>query len=58
MTLLSYLKQQLSTQTKSPLPPSFLLKMPPTYKWKTVCSDMAREDSQLLVEDMKFFIIV
>ncbi|KAG2921756.1 hypothetical protein PC117_g16147 [Phytophthora cactorum] len=32
--------------------------MTPRYVWKTVCSDMAREDSQLLMEDMKVFIIV
>ncbi|KAG3001922.1 hypothetical protein PC119_g16539 [Phytophthora cactorum] len=32
--------------------------MTPRYAWKTVCSDMAREDSQLLMEDMKVFIIV
>ncbi|KAG3055766.1 hypothetical protein PC121_g15607 [Phytophthora cactorum] len=32
--------------------------MTPIYVWKTVCSDMAREDSQLLMEDMKVFIIV
>ncbi|EGZ04753.1 hypothetical protein PHYSODRAFT_365783, partial [Phytophthora sojae] len=32
--------------------------MPPSYTWTTICSDMAREDSQLLMEDMKFFIIV
>ncbi|KAG3238365.1 hypothetical protein PI124_g16664 [Phytophthora idaei] len=32
--------------------------MTPIYAWKTVCSDMAREDSQLLMEDMKVFIIV
>ncbi|ETI45568.1 hypothetical protein F441_09841 [Phytophthora nicotianae CJ01A1] len=30
----------------------------PITKWTTVSSDMAREDSQLLVEDMKVFIIV
>ncbi|KAG3022087.1 hypothetical protein PC123_g7822 [Phytophthora cactorum] len=32
--------------------------MTPRYVWKTVRSDMAREDSQLLMEDMKVFIIV
>ncbi|ETP21745.1 hypothetical protein F441_04804 [Phytophthora nicotianae CJ01A1] len=32
--------------------------MPTTTKWTTVCSDMAREDSQLLIEDMKVIIIV
>ncbi|ETK91340.1 hypothetical protein L915_05047, partial [Phytophthora nicotianae] len=32
--------------------------MPMTTKWTTVCSDMAREDSQLLMEDIKVFIIV
>ncbi|KAG3054240.1 hypothetical protein PC121_g16383 [Phytophthora cactorum] len=32
--------------------------MTPRYAWKTVCSDIAREDSQLLMEDMKVFIIV
>ncbi|ETK81506.1 hypothetical protein L915_13002 [Phytophthora nicotianae] len=32
--------------------------MPTTTKWTTVYSDMAREDSQLLMEDMKVFIIV
>ncbi|KAE9165192.1 hypothetical protein PF002_g31415, partial [Phytophthora fragariae] len=32
--------------------------MSPSYTWTTICSDMAREDSQLLMEDMKFFIIV
>ncbi|ETO80216.1 hypothetical protein F444_05216 [Phytophthora nicotianae P1976] len=32
--------------------------MPKTTKWTTVCSDMAREDSQLLMEDIKVFIIV
>ncbi|KAG3048130.1 hypothetical protein PC121_g19660 [Phytophthora cactorum] len=32
--------------------------MAPRYVWKTVCSDMAREDSQLLMEDMKVFIVV
>ncbi|ETI48607.1 hypothetical protein F443_07388 [Phytophthora nicotianae P1569] len=32
--------------------------MPTTTKRTTVCSDMAREDSQLLMEDMRVFIIV
>ncbi|KAF1789162.1 hypothetical protein GQ600_7023 [Phytophthora cactorum] len=27
--------------------------MTPRYVWQTVCSDMTREDSQLLMEDMK-----
>ncbi|ETI29929.1 hypothetical protein F443_22954 [Phytophthora nicotianae P1569] len=32
--------------------------MPTTTMWTTVCSDMAREDSQLPMEDMKVFIVV
>ncbi|KAF1794311.1 hypothetical protein GQ600_4777 [Phytophthora cactorum] len=40
------------------LQPPLLLYDDPRYVWKTVCSDMAREDSQLLMEDMKVFIIV
>ncbi|ETN23726.1 hypothetical protein PPTG_00257 [Phytophthora nicotianae INRA-310] len=32
--------------------------MPTTTKWATVCSDMAREGSQLLMEDMEVVIIV
>ncbi|ETO73217.1 hypothetical protein F444_10819 [Phytophthora nicotianae P1976] len=31
--------------------------MPTTTMWTTVCSDMAREDSQLLMEDMMVFIV-
>ncbi|KAG3085431.1 hypothetical protein PI124_g18457 [Phytophthora idaei] len=32
--------------------------MTPRYVWKTVCNDMARDDSQLVMEDMKVFVIV
>jgi hypothetical protein len=31
--------------------------MPPKYSWKTICSDMPREDAQLLMEDMKIYFV-